>query len=93
MAVILRDLGVPTRIAQGFLPGTRDPNTGVERILNSNAHAWVEVYFPGYGWVTFDPTGGGVAVIAPLPSGKPVASGAPRPVRAAVRRPADPAGA
>jgi transglutaminase-like putative cysteine protease len=78
MAVILRDLGVPTRIAQGFLPGSRDPNTGVERILNSNAHAWVEVYFPGYDWVTFDPTGGGLAVIAPLPSGKPVASGSPR---------------
>jgi transglutaminase-like putative cysteine protease len=77
MAVILRDLGVPTRIAQGFLPGSRDANTGVEQILNSNAHAWVEVYFPSYGWVTFDPTGGGIAVIAPLPSGKPVASGAP----------------
>ena len=79
MAVILRDLGVPTRIAQGFLPGSRDPDTGVERILNSNAHAWVEVYFPDYGWVTFDPTGGGVAAIAPLPSGRPVASGSPRP--------------
>jgi transglutaminase-like putative cysteine protease len=79
MAVLLRDLGIPTRIAQGFLPGSRDPNTGVEQILNSNAHAWVEVYFPGYGWVTFDPTGGGVAVIAPLPSGRPQASGAPRP--------------
>jgi transglutaminase-like putative cysteine protease len=78
MAVILRDLGVPTRIAQGFLPGSRDANTGVEQILNSNAHAWVEVYFPAYGWVTFDPTGGGVAVIAPLPSGRPVASGSPR---------------
>jgi transglutaminase-like putative cysteine protease len=77
MAVILRDLGVPTRIAQGFLPGSRDQNTGVEQILNSSAHAWVEVYFPGYGWVTFDPTGGGVAAIAPLPSGRPVASGAP----------------
>ena len=77
MAVILRDLGVPTRIAQGFLPGSRDANTGIETILNSNAHAWVEVYFPGYGWVTFDPTGGGVAVIAPLPSGQPVASRAP----------------
>ncbi|MEX1169438.1 MAG: transglutaminase domain-containing protein [Chloroflexota bacterium] len=77
MAVVLRDLGVPTRIAQGFLPGDRDPNTGVERILNSNAHAWVEVYFPGYGWVTFDPTGGGVAAIAPMPSGRPVASGGP----------------
>jgi transglutaminase-like putative cysteine protease len=78
MAVILRHLGVPTRIAQGFLPGSRDPNTGVERILYSNSHAWVEVYFPGYDWVTFDPTGGGVALIAPLPSGKPVASGSPR---------------
>jgi transglutaminase-like putative cysteine protease len=77
MAVLLRDLGVPARIAEGFLPGSRDPNTGVERILNSNAHAWVEVYFPGYGWVTFDPTGGGVAVIAPLPSGRPVASRSP----------------
>ncbi len=79
MAVLLRDLGVPTRIAQGFLPGSRVAGTGVERILNSDAHAWVEVYFPGYGWVTFDPTGGGVAVLAPLPSGRPVASGAPRP--------------
>lgn len=83
MAVILRDLGVPTRIAQGFLPGSADPDTGVERILNSNAHAWVEVYFPDYGWVTFDPTGGGVAAIAPLPSGRPVASGSPRPSNSA----------
>ncbi len=77
MAVILRSLDVPTRIAQGFLPGTRDPNTGVERILNSNAHAWVEVFFPGYGWVPFDPTGGGLAVLAPLPSGQPQASRSP----------------
>lgn len=91
MAVILRDLGVPTRIAQGFLPGSRDPRTGVERILNSNAHAWVEAYFPGYGWVTFDPTGGGVAAIAPLPSGRPVASGSPRPLGSGVAtiRPAE----
>ena len=56
MAVILRDIGVPTRIAQGFLPGAREAG-GIERVLNSNAHAWVEVYFPGYGWVQFDPTG------------------------------------
>jgi len=76
MAVMLRDLGVPTRIAQGFLPGSRDRQTGTERIFNSNAHAWVEVYFPGIGWVTFDPTGGGIAQLAPLPSGRPVPSGA-----------------
>jgi hypothetical protein len=75
MAVILRDLGVPTRIAQGFLPGSRDRQTGQERIFNSNAHAWVEVYFPTIGWVTFDPTGGGIAQLAPLPSGRPIPSG------------------
>ena len=75
MAVILRDLKVPTRIAQGFLPGSRDRQTGTERIFNSNEHAWVEVYFPGVGWVTFDPTGGGIAQLAPLPSGKPIPSG------------------
>lgn len=84
MAVLLREVDVPTRIASGFLPGARDPNTGVERVLNSSLHAWVEVYFPGYGWVTFDPTGGGVSVIAPLPSGRPVASARPGSSGAAV---------
>jgi hypothetical protein len=79
MAVILRDMGVPARVAQGFLPGTRDAG-GVERVLFSNAHAWVEVYFPGYGWVQFDPTGGPQpSQIAPLPSGLPSASAAPSP--------------
>jgi len=76
MAVVLRDLGVPVRIAEGFLPGARSAS-GSEQILFSSAHAWVEVYFPGYGWVPFDPTGGGVAQLAPLPSGRPVSSVAP----------------
>jgi transglutaminase-like putative cysteine protease len=77
MAVILRHQGVPTRIAEGFLPGARSASGGSEQILFSNAHSWVEVYFPGYGWVPFDPTGGGVSQLAPLPSGRPVASGLP----------------
>ena len=55
MAVLLRDRGVPTRIVEGFLPGTR--TGGTEVIRNRSASAWVEVYFPGYGWVPFDPTG------------------------------------
>ncbi len=79
MAVILRDIGIPTRIAQGFLPGTMDPTNTSERIQFNNAHAWVEVYFPGYGWVSFDPTSADVAQLAPLPSGPPVASSSPRP--------------
>ena len=71
MAVILRDMGVPTRVAQGFLPGTREAG-GIERVLISNAHAWVEVYFPGYGWVQFDPTGSTLSrQVVPLPSGPP----------------------
>jgi hypothetical protein len=75
MAILLRELGVPTRLAQGFLPGDRDRTT--ERLYFSGAHAWVEVYFPGYGWVEFDPTGGGIARNAPLPAGDPVASPGP----------------
>jgi transglutaminase-like putative cysteine protease len=72
MAILLREAGVPTRLAEGFLPGNRELGTGIERIFNSGAHAWVEVYFPGYGWVTFDPTGGGRAAnLAPIPSGRP----------------------
>ena len=55
MAVLLRDLHIPTRIVEGFLPGER--MGGTEVIRNNNAHAWVEVYFPGFGWVPFDPTG------------------------------------
>lgn len=73
MALLLRQAGVPARMVMGFLPGDRDA-TGVERILNSNAHAWVQVYFPGYGWVDFDPTGGGVAQSTPLPAGPPVSA-------------------
>jgi len=61
MAVILRNLGVPARVVSGFLPGERAVGSSVEVISISRAHAWVEVYLPGYEWVAFDPTGGGVA--------------------------------
>jgi hypothetical protein len=56
MAVVLRDLGVPARVVEGFLPGERTQGGALELIRNSDAHAWVEVYFPGHGWVAFDPT-------------------------------------
>jgi transglutaminase-like putative cysteine protease len=60
MAVILRNLHIPARIVQGFLPGERSPGSATEVIRNSDAHVWVEVYFPGHGWVAFDPTGKGL---------------------------------
>jgi transglutaminase-like putative cysteine protease len=72
MAILLRAEGIPTRLVQGFLPGDRSPS-GLETIRNSGSHAWVEVYFPGYGWQMFDPTGvGGQA--GSLPPGEPVAT-------------------
>jgi transglutaminase-like putative cysteine protease len=64
MAAILRDLGVPTRLVQGYLPGTIARDTATVR--DRDAHAWVEVFFPGTGWVTFDPTPGALARSTPL---------------------------
>ena len=59
MTVLLREHSIPARFVEGFLPGTLDKRTGVEQVFNPHAHAWVEVYFPGYGWYMFDPTGNG----------------------------------
>jgi transglutaminase-like putative cysteine protease len=56
MALMLRLLGIPARVAAGFVPGHyRD---GVWRVTDHDAHAWVEVWFQGYGWLPFDPTPG-----------------------------------
>jgi transglutaminase-like putative cysteine protease len=79
MAILLRaanpDNPIPTRLVQGFLPGTRTGD--VETVRNRNAHAWVEVYFPGFGWIPFDPTGGGVGRPPVIHLGPPVASAPP----------------
>jgi protein-glutamine gamma-glutamyltransferase len=56
LAVMARSLGIPARVATGYAPGEYNPFTGLYEIRASDAHAWVEVYFPGYGWSTFDPT-------------------------------------
>ncbi len=56
MAVMLRLAEVPARVATGFVSGEHDPHTGTEVIRGKDAHAWVEVYFPGYGWVPFNPS-------------------------------------
>lgn len=64
MAVMLRATGIPARVAVGFLPGAPDPDLeptagldgDVYEVRSSDAHAWVEVLFPGQGWIKFDPT-------------------------------------
>jgi len=63
MALMLRYLGIPARVAAGFTSGAfdadkDDPTTGTWRVNDHNAHAWVEVWFKGYGWLPFDPTPG-----------------------------------
>ncbi|MFZ0641416.1 MAG: DUF3488 and transglutaminase-like domain-containing protein [Candidatus Acidiferrales bacterium] len=61
MVVMLRTLGIPARYVTGFLPGEFN-DLGQDYIIRaSDAHSWVEVYFPGYGWMTFDPTPPGEA--------------------------------
>ena len=61
MAVMLRLLGIPSRVAVGYTPGhlvdqRAGSASGTYVITNGNAHAWPEVLFPGYGWIAFEPT-------------------------------------
>lgn len=56
MVAMLRSLGIPARMAAGFAQGEYDEALGEYVIRERDAHTWVEVYFPGYGWVEFEPT-------------------------------------
>jgi transglutaminase-like putative cysteine protease len=57
MALMLRMVGIPARVASGFAPGSPDlDEDGVFQVEDFDAHSWVEVYFAGIGWVPFDPT-------------------------------------
>jgi protein-glutamine gamma-glutamyltransferase len=75
MALLLRMGGVPARVATGFTTGSYDSATKKYLVADLDAHAWVEAWFPRYGWVTFDPTpasaparGGGKSTISYLGS-------------------------
>ena len=61
LAVMLRTLGIPSREVNGFLPGEFNDIGGDYIVRESEAHSWVEAYFPGNGWVTLDPTPAGPA--------------------------------
>jgi len=66
MALLLRMGGVPARVATGFATGIYDSATKHWLVSDIDAHAWVEAWFPGYGWVTFDPT----PAVAPARGGR-----------------------
>jgi hypothetical protein len=55
-AVMLRSLGIPARVVVGYTPGSRNPFTGYYEVKASDAHSWIEVWFPTVGWYEFDPT-------------------------------------
>ena len=56
MAVMLRSIGIPSRVVNGFRGGEFNDLTGKYLIRAKDAHSWVEAYFPGEGWISFDPT-------------------------------------
>lgn len=68
MIVMLRSLGIPARFAVGFAQGKFDAEHGVYQVVNADAHSWVEVYFPRYGWVEFEPTSSQPGITRPTGS-------------------------
>ena len=58
MSVLLRTVGVPARLAVGYTTGDRIGDQDIFAVTDSHSHAWVEVYFPGFGWIPFEPTPG-----------------------------------
>jgi transglutaminase-like putative cysteine protease len=58
MVVLARAAGLPSRLVVGYASGSWDPVKGAYVVTEADAHSWAEVYFPGYGWIEFEPTGG-----------------------------------
>lgn len=56
MALMLRSQGIPARVVSGYAQGEFEQNSVSYRVRASNAHTWVEAYFPNYGWIQFEPT-------------------------------------
>jgi protein-glutamine gamma-glutamyltransferase len=87
MALLLRMGGLPARVASGFTSGTYDKATREWVVSDLDAHAWVEVWFPHYGWVRFDPTpasaparaqNAALPLLPTLPAGRQAVPHAPR---------------
>ena len=76
MALMLRYLGIPARVAAGFTSGSYDADSHEWTVTDHEAHDWVEVYFPGWGWIPFDPTPGRGTLDARYSSTSPEFSGA-----------------
>ena len=69
MAVMLRSVGVPARVAVGYTTGDPIEAEGGYAVTDSHSHGWVEVYFPGYDWIPFEPTPGAALPVVMVPGG------------------------
>jgi len=65
MVVMARAVGLPARLVMGFASGTYDESQNQFIVTEADAHSWVEVYFQGFGWIEFEPTGGQPAILRP----------------------------
>jgi transglutaminase-like putative cysteine protease len=77
MALMLRMGGVPARVASGFSPGSYNSERKDYVVRDTDAHSWVEAYFPPYGWITFDPTPPASPASSQLDDGGAGATGGP----------------
>ena len=71
MTMLMRMDGYPARYVEGYLSGHVEQASRAIDVTGQQRHAWVEVYFPTYGWIPFDPTGGSVGQPTELPLGSP----------------------
>ena len=62
MVVLARAAGLPARLVVGYAPGTFDAQRALYVVTAADAHSWAEVYFPGIGWIEFEPTAGRAAL-------------------------------
>ena len=69
MAVMLRAVGIPARVAVGYTTGDQVESEPAYAVNDSHSHAWVEVYFPGYDWIPFEPTPGALLPVVMVPGG------------------------
>lgn len=63
MVVLARAAGIPARFVIGYAPGNYDSMQAKYRVTEADAHSWAQVYFPGVGWVDFEPTAGRPAIV------------------------------
>ena len=67
MTVLLRTQGVPARMVTGYTVGNQLPDHDIYVVTDSHSHGWVEVFFPRYGWISFEPTPGATIPVAVEP--------------------------